>query len=92
MCRELAVVQIQGWDLDKVALVVDDSRLCHEITFHRLADPLGATEVLHRVTLTEETLIRLDHPLRLFDLHEMWGCQVEVRARFLDQNIHVATR
>ena len=55
-------------------------RLDVKITFQRVADSLGAIQVLHRVTLREETLIRLDHLLRLFAIPEVRACQVEIRA------------
>ena len=80
VCRELAVVKIQRWNLDKVALMVVYLRLDVKITFQRVADSLGAIQVLHRVTLREEPLIRLDHLLRLFAIPEVWACQVEIRA------------
>ena len=76
----------------KVALVMFDFLfLRQEFTFEGIADSLGTTQVLHRVALAKESLIRLDHPLRVFDLHEFWCCQIKVRTRFLNQNINVTT-
>lgn len=86
------MVKIQRRYLDEVALMVDDLGLWQEVTFKRFPNPLSSRKVLHRITLREEPLVRLDHPLGLLGLHEVWACKVEVRAGLLDQNIGVTGR